>query len=1085
MIRTLLLSLLICNCVYAQVNQHFQKPASLTCNNWLRLPSYQSYVTVGDLDIPGNQITVEAVFNRTAPYSNGYNWAGDLVSKHVDPSDANYLLRPNNAEITTTNGFFTTPPICEIELNKTYHAAFVYDGVSLKFYRNGYLMSSVPATGNLIQNNHDTRIGLYDALVHNTNFIGFINEVRIWNVAKTQAQIRSFMDNSLPNPTTQPGLLAYYTFDNLLNKQGNSNWNGALGGTASINGANPLCSLILDSCNTQPPLLELIVNSYTPINSILVCTNKIIVEDGSLFNVGDTVVLMQMKGATIDSSNTAAFGDITQLNNSGKYEFNYIKGKSGNTLELKNKLLNVYNVPNGKAQLIRVPYFSSFTLADKLTCLPWDGSKGGVVILNVENDLTIDGSIDVSAKGFLGGLPLSKTTVHCNRTNYYYPPDNNDGAQKGESFAEISINKRYGRGAIASGGGGGNSHNSGGAGGGNGGRGGSGGNQYPLASCPTIIPVVGGVNGRSINYSNADNRVFLGGGGGAGHANDGTDKPGGNGGGILIVRANRIIGNNKFILANGGNVIECTGQTADCANDGHSGGGAGGTILISANQIQGSLNIEAKGGKGADAWILPGSVFSTGPGGGGGGGIVWHSGVSLTGSPVVTTSGGLNGIARQLSNDPWGAGAGSSGITLNNLQIPVSSQAFKPNIDSVRFTDEPTSCTKFNFNGLGYTNTSPITSWQWTFGDGGFANTQNTSHTYTASGTFNVKLVVTDNNGCKDSISRDVTAFELQVDAGPADTLCAPNSTVLQASSIGTGQFSWQPAAFVNDPTLLNPVATPPVTTTFYLTATNALGCESIDSVKIEVRAASNFFVQQTDAICLKDTTQLFAGGGDLYSWLPASSLDDPLSPNPRAFPLTSTIYQVTITDTVCGNSTVLPVTLDILPLPEINASRSNNIDCTTDQSQLMATGGSTYLWTPAITLNNPGLPNPIAKPSVTTQYAVTGTDADGCSNTDTITVVVEKSNKPNYLMPTAFTPNGDGKNDCFRPKYWGVIEEIEFSVWNRWGQRIFYSRDPNACWDGTFEGTRQPSGVFVFIIRAKTGCDPEVLRKGTFALIR
>ena len=193
-----------------------------TCDNWLRVPSWQSFFSVGDLDVPGTTITVEATFNRTAPYSNGYQWAGDLVSKHNHPADANYLLRPNNAEITTSNGYFTTPPICEIQLNKTYHVAFTYDGTRLRFYRNGFLMSSVAATGSLFQNNYQTKIGIYDANVNNTQFLGFVNEVRIWNVVRTQAQIRATMNTSLPSPSTQTGLLAYYTFDNLLNKQGNT-----------------------------------------------------------------------------------------------------------------------------------------------------------------------------------------------------------------------------------------------------------------------------------------------------------------------------------------------------------------------------------------------------------------------------------------------------------------------------------------------------------------------------------------------------------------------------------------------------------------------------------------------------------------------------------------------------------------------------------------------------------------------------------------------------------------------------------------------------------------------------------------------
>ena len=252
-------------------------------------------MNVGDLDIPGNQITVEAIFSRTAPYLGGYVWAGDLVSKHTDPSDVNYLLRPNNAEITTNNGYFCTPPICEIQLNKVYHAAMVYDGNTLKFYRNGFLMSSVPASGNLFQNNLQTRIGLYDADFFNTNLIGYINEVRIWNTARSQDQIRTYMNTSLPNPTTQTGLQAYYIFDNLLNKQGNATYNGTLGGTALTNSILPTCSFTIDSCaQTIVTADSIIINKYTPVLDYDICLNQIIVEDASEFKIGDTVILMQM-----------------------------------------------------------------------------------------------------------------------------------------------------------------------------------------------------------------------------------------------------------------------------------------------------------------------------------------------------------------------------------------------------------------------------------------------------------------------------------------------------------------------------------------------------------------------------------------------------------------------------------------------------------------------------------------------------------------------------------------------------------------------------------------------------------------------
>ncbi len=226
------------------------------CTNWLSLPSYLSYAEAGRLNITGNQITVEAIFNRTTPYSGGLLYAGDLVSKHNTPEDVNYLLRPNEAEITTTNGYFRTPnPCVEIQLNRTYHVAMVYNGNTLKFYRDGILLTQVAASGNLVQNNWKTRIGFYEPQGYNTNFIGYINEVRIWNIARTQGEIRANMNISLPNPSSQTGLQAYYTFDALTNKQGNAAYNAVLAGNASINQTNPACTLVVDSCNSVTPVI--------------------------------------------------------------------------------------------------------------------------------------------------------------------------------------------------------------------------------------------------------------------------------------------------------------------------------------------------------------------------------------------------------------------------------------------------------------------------------------------------------------------------------------------------------------------------------------------------------------------------------------------------------------------------------------------------------------------------------------------------------------------------------------------------------------------------------------------------------------
>jgi gliding motility-associated-like protein len=255
--------------------------------------------------------------------------------------------------------------------------------------------------------------------------------------------------------------------------------------------------------------------------------------------------------------------------------------------------------------------------------------------------------------------------------------------------------------------------------------------------------------------------------------------------------------------------------------------------------------------------------------------------------------------------------------------------------------------------------------------------------------------------------------------------------------------------------------------------------------VKVNVRPDPLFSVSDPGKVCQFDSARLIAAGGDLYAWHPADGLSRTDISNPWVTPSATTEYVVTITETTCNQSATLSTKLTVSPPPTVTAFKSNDIDCSNDRSQLNATGADAFTWAPAITLSNPGIRNPIATPSTTTGYIVKGTDASGCSGYDTITVKVDNVNKGGYLMPNAFTPDNDGLNDCFRVKYWGVINDLEFSIYNRWGERIFFTRDVSQCWDGTYKGVRQDGGVYVYMIKAKTNCEPDVFRKGTFVLIR
>lgn len=339
-------------------------------------------------------------------------------------------------------------------------------------------------------------------------------------------------------------------------------------------------------------------------------------------------------------------------------------------------------------------------------------------------------------------------------------------------------------------------------------------------------------------------------------------------------------------------------------------------------------------------------------------------------------------------------------------------------------------------------------------------------------------------NGCSAKDTVVINISPAPVITITSDTTICTNSS-LQLMATGGNTYSWTPATSLDNPNISNPVATPAANTLYYVTVTTAANCSDMDSVQVNIRPPAVFTVSNDKIACLNDTVQLSASGGDMYAWQPQASLDDATISNPTAVPAVTTTYSVTISETTCNESATLSTTITVLPLPVISASKSNDIDCSISESRLNATGGATYRWSPGSTLNDPFIPNPVATPLSTTQYTVTGTDASGCKNTDTVTVKATATNIGLYQMPTAFTPNGDGLNDCYGLKYWGFIEELDFSIYNRWGERVFHSTNPAECWDGYYKGIKQSSGVFVYMIKAKTSCAPSVFRKGTFALIR
>jgi gliding motility-associated-like protein len=198
-----------------------------------------------------------------------------------------------------------------------------------------------------------------------------------------------------------------------------------------------------------------------------------------------------------------------------------------------------------------------------------------------------------------------------------------------------------------------------------------------------------------------------------------------------------------------------------------------------------------------------------------------------------------------------------------------------------------------------------------------------------------------------------------------------------------------------------------------------------------------------------------------------------------------SGIYKDTVKTASGCDSLIRTVNLTVNPKPLIKLSKSNDINCVIGTAKLTATGGTSYLWSPAVSLSNPYVNNPTAFPSATTVYKVKVTNAPGCVAEESIKVVVTNDGiNEAFPVPNSFTPNGDGLNDCFSIKHWGAVNGLKFEVFNRWGERLFYTNNVNECWDGTFNGVQQPGAVYVYRISAETICG-KVSREGTITLIR
>ncbi|MDT8374994.1 MAG: PKD domain-containing protein [Bacteroidales bacterium] len=292
-------------------------------------------------------------------------------------------------------------------------------------------------------------------------------------------------------------------------------------------------------------------------------------------------------------------------------------------------------------------------------------------------------------------------------------------------------------------------------------------------------------------------------------------------------------------------------------------------------------------------------------------------------------------------------------------------------------------------------------------------------------------VTVTDANGCQTTADVTITVAPVLTVTATADDYnigTCPSSDA-QLTAVANGgepgyTYLWSPAAGLSATDIPDPVAKPLVTTTYTVLVTDMNGCTATTTVTITIAPELTATATASDpniGTCLSSVSNLdvTVTGGEApyvsYSWFPTDGLSDPNIENPVAKPAVTTTYTVTVTDNN-GCTTTANVTVNVLPELQVTASADDLFigTCPTSRSNLDATvtggePGYSYSWAPVLGLNNPNVANPVAKPSLTTTYTVTVTDANGCQATDDITITVQpeltvSAVADDYIVSTCIT---------------------------------------------------------------------------------
>lgn len=270
---------------------------------------------------------------------------------------------------------------------------------------------------------------------------------------------------------------------------------------------------------------------------------------------------------------------------------------------------------------------------------------------------------------------------------------------------------------------------------------------------------------------------------------------------------------------------------------------------------------------------------------------------------------------------------------------------------------------------------------------------------------------------------------------------------------------------------------------TYTITARDGSSCSfTCPPVIIALQGAITATTGADTSMCFGASfTRTVTSTGTSYSWSPSTGLSNPNIANPVFTPQATTVYTVTASTGNCTAQASFKVT--VFPGATANAG-PDAVIIAGDQYTLLGTASSgSYTWSPPLGLSATNVLNPLASPVQTTTYTLKVSTSQGCVALDSMVVTVV----PYCIKPMeAFTPNGDGINDLWLvTNGTGCLDKAKAEVFNRYGAKVFESKDYKNNWNGTYNGKPLPDGTYYFVITYRLINGKDQFLKGNVTILR